>query len=80
MSSGPTIKRLKPKTQLGADDDAIIDQCIVLLGQAEKYDGSFDDYPFLDNLKADEWRQFMWLHAAHHLGFLIPNSKEDDHT
>ncbi len=80
MSSGPTIKRLKPNTQLGADDDAIIDQCIEVIGQAEQYDGSFDDYPFLDNLKADEWRQFMWLHAAHHLGFLIPNSKKNTHT
>ncbi|EMI18352.1 hypothetical protein RMSM_04714, partial [Rhodopirellula maiorica SM1] len=68
MSSVPTIERLKPKTSSAADDDVIIDHCIEVIGRAEKYDGSFDDYPFVDNLTADDWRQFMWLHSAHHLG------------
>ncbi|GAA4455763.1 DUF1569 domain-containing protein [Novipirellula rosea] len=75
MSSAPTIERLKPKSPSGADDDRIIDHCIEVIRRAEKYEGSFEDYPFIDNFTADEWRQFMWLHAAHHLGFLIPKDQ-----
>lgn len=74
MMSGPTLDRLKPKSDEGADDDAIIDDCIDTIRKAQTFDGSLEDYPFVDNLEVEDWRQFMWMHAAHHLGFLIPNS------
>lgn len=73
MTSGPTIKRLKPTASDTAEDDQVIDGCIEAIGRAEAFDGSLDDYPFLDNLNPDDWRQFMWMHAAHHLGFLHPH-------
>ncbi|MCO8123066.1 DUF1569 domain-containing protein [Stieleria sp. TO1_6] len=76
MSSAPTIDRLKPKTEDGPDDDGVIDDCIATIRQAERFDGSLEDYPFLDNLKPDDWRQFMWIHAAHHLGFFVANGEE----
>ncbi|MEM9366307.1 MAG: DUF1569 domain-containing protein [Planctomycetota bacterium] len=75
MSSGPTLKRLRPEWESTSDDDAIIEGCIATLERAKLFDGSLEDYPFLDDLKADDWRQFMWMHAAHHLGFLIPSGE-----
>ena len=75
MMSGPTLGRLKPKTESGPDDDAIIDHCLETITKAESFDGSLEDYPFLDNLKVEDWRQLMWMHAGHHLGFLVPNEQ-----
>ncbi|MEM1224301.1 MAG: DUF1569 domain-containing protein [Planctomycetota bacterium] len=72
MVSGPTLERLKPKSAEGPDDDAIIDTCFATIDRARSWDGSMDDYPFLDHLSAEDWKQFMWMHAAHHLGFLVP--------
>lgn len=77
MSSGPTLKRLKPESEPGADDDVIIDHCIATIERAKQFDGSLEDYPFLDDLKVDDWRQFMWMHAGHHLGFLLPKNDTD---
>lgn len=73
-SGASTMASLKPKTEGAADDDAIINRYLETVREAETYDGSFEDYPFLDNLTPDTWRQFMWLHAAHHLSFLVPKS------
>ncbi|QDT10861.1 DUF1569 domain-containing protein [Stieleria marina] len=72
MSSGPTLDRLKPKTAGGTDDDAIIDTCIATIERAASFKGPIQNYPFLNELKVDDWQQFMWMHAGHHLGFLIP--------
>jgi hypothetical protein len=77
MSSGPTMDRLKPKTDDGPDDDAIIDQCIATIERASAFEGPIENYPFLNELKVSDWQQFMWMHAGHHLGFLIPNSVDD---
>ncbi len=73
MSSGPTLKRLKPKAVNGPDDDAVIDICIATIERAKTFEGPIEDYPFLDDLDVNDWRQFMWMHAGHHLGFLIPH-------
>lgn len=73
MSSGPTMDRLKPKTNPGPDDDAIIDNCIATIERAKAFEGPIEDYPFLNEISVDDWQQFMWMHAGHHLGFLVPN-------
>lgn len=73
MSSGPTLDRLKPKSEPGSDDDAIIDDCIATIERAKAFAGPIEDYPFLNELKVEDWQQFMWMHAGHHLGFLLPN-------
>lgn len=75
MSSGPTLKRLKPKTDDGPDNEGIIDNCIAAIERAKTFAGPLDDYPFLDHLDVEDWQQFMWMHAAHHLGFLIPRGR-----
>ncbi len=72
MPSVPTIARLVPQCIGSADNNEIIDACIVAVRRSEVFDGSLADYPFVDNLPPDQWRQFMWIHAAHHLSFLTP--------
>ena len=69
MSSGPTIERLKPKSAAGADDDNIIDNCIATVERAKTFVGPIEDYPFLDDLDVEDWRQFMWMHAGTSPGF-----------
>ncbi len=72
----PTFKALKPKPA-DSDDDAMIDKFIETCNRAETFDGSMDDYALLDNLKVDDWRQFMWIHAGHHLSFLVPKDEAE---
>lgn len=36
--------------------------------------GTIQDHPMVDDLSVEDWREFMWIHAAHHLGFLVPSS------
>lgn len=74
MGSAPTLDRLKPKSD-GVENEAVIQQCIDTIQSAAAFEGPLEDYPFLDDLSVDDWRQFMWIHAAHHLGFLIPETK-----
>ncbi len=76
MSSGPTLKSLKPQAESGPEDDATIDACLEVVRRAMAFEGSMDDYPFLDGLTHEDWRQFMWMHAGHHLGFLIPRESQ----
>ncbi len=75
LGSGyPTFKMLKPDAVESADDDALIDECIRSIRRAAEFEGPIRDYPLLDNISVDDWRDFMWIHASHHLGFLIPKS------
>ncbi|MEM9827863.1 MAG: DUF1569 domain-containing protein [Planctomycetota bacterium] len=76
MSSGPTLERLKPKSDPGTEDDAIIDKCIATIEHAKAFPGPIKDYPFLNELSVEDWQQFMWMHAGHHLGFLVPNESD----
>jgi len=75
MISGPTMKRLKPASPADHDVDQVVDDCIQTIRNAESFAGPIKDYPMLDHLSADDWRQFMWLHAAHHLEFLTPKKR-----
>ena len=76
MGSGfPTLKRLKPKQSDSRDNDDVINQCIETCQRASDYDQPIRDYPFLNEPPVDDWRQFMWLHAGHHLSFLVPNDE-----
>ncbi|WDQ17216.1 DUF1569 domain-containing protein [Rhodopirellula sp. P2] len=72
MASAPTLDRLKPKSPDGPDDSKVMEECIATIRRASAFEGAMKEYPFLDGLTPEQWRQFMWLHAAHHLGFLTP--------
>lgn len=71
FTGAPTFKSLMPKSQ-GEEDSALIDECIQTTKRAGAFDGSMEGYALLDNLSTEDWKQFMWLHASHHLSFLIP--------
>jgi hypothetical protein len=77
MPGVPTLPSLQPKSASDVEDETIIQNCVTAIRQSESFTGSLDDYPFVDNLLHDQWRQFMWIHASHHLGFLVPNSLKD---
>ena len=75
LGSGfPTFKSLKPTHEDSVDDDTIIDECIQSMERCETYPGPIREHPLLNDVSVEDWRQFMWIHAAHHLGFLIPKS------
>ena len=69
----PTFKMLKPTHDDSADDEALIDQCISCIKRAAQFEGPIRDYPLLNDISVDDWRDFMWIHASHHLSFLVPN-------
>lgn len=69
----PTFRILKPTHSDADDDNSVIDACIQTIKRADAFDGSLENYPLLNNLSVEDWKSFMWLHAAHHLSFLIPN-------
>ncbi len=73
-SGFPTFKILRPTYSEASDNDGLIDACIESCQRASSFNGSLKDYPLLDNLKVEDWRDFMWIHASHHLNFLIPTT------
>lgn len=75
LDSGyPTFKSLKPSQEDGADDDDVIDECIASIRRSADFAGLVHDHPLLNDISLEDWLQFMWIHAAHHLGFLIPKT------
>lgn len=72
FNGAPTFPSLKPKASSTTESDELIDECIAVTKRASEFSGSLEDYALLDNLTVKDWQQFMWIHAAHHLGFLIP--------
>ncbi|MEL7338615.1 MAG: DUF1569 domain-containing protein, partial [Planctomycetota bacterium] len=57
-----------------SDDHDAIDSCIAMIRRSSEFLGPIEDYPFLNDLDVSRWRDFMWIHASHHLSFLVPNS------
>jgi hypothetical protein len=70
----PAPKPLQPKpTKTGDDDPIKIDWCREMIREAESFQGPLPPYPLADHVTLDQWRHLNWMHAAHHLGFLMPN-------
>ncbi len=72
----PTLKQLKPTHSDSEDDRMIIDDCVGLIVEVQNFEGPLPPYPLADNVSLDQWKQLMWVHAAHHLKFLLP--KQDN--
>ncbi len=72
VAGAPTFPVLRPKSDGVADDDAVIDECIQTLRRANQFEGPIENYALLDDVDVEDWKQFMWIHASHHLGFLVP--------
>lgn len=72
MRSGlPTLKTLRPAAPGGPDDPDAINTCIATLERARDLPDAPLRHPAID-LSVGDWQQLSWIHAAHHLGFLIP--------
>lgn len=79
LGSGfPTFRVLRPTWSENEDDPTHIDSCIRSFERARDFQGSLEDYALLNNLSVDDWKEFMWIHASHHLSFLIPNEPAND--
>ncbi|MEO1617441.1 MAG: DUF1569 domain-containing protein [Planctomycetota bacterium] len=72
MPSVPTLPSLRPALGAEQDCDVLIEECLAAIRRSDSFAGDLSDYPFVDDLTHDQWRQFMWIHAAHHLSFLVP--------
>ncbi|QDV64367.1 DUF1569 domain-containing protein [Crateriforma conspicua] len=81
-AGAPTLKMLRP-VELDAaagdadEDEAVINACIAAVRRAQDFPGPMKDYPLLEDPPVDRWRDFMWIHAAHHLSFLVPRDADD---
>ncbi len=71
--NGMTSPALLPTPNLTLDDPAKIDACLQLVHQVEAFQGSLENLP-LGKMSLEDWKQLQWIHASHHLGYLIPQS------
>ena len=69
----PAPKKLRP-ADAAADDPATIDACIAKVQEAAGFDGDLSQYPGVDGMTPDVFRRLSWIHASHHLGFLVPRN------
>ena len=56
----------------GLDDDVEARTLRQAQSRFQASEGPFVPHPFLGSLTKDEWTRFHRIHAAHHLGFVVP--------
>ena len=71
MAGIPVVDPLRPRAPDGPDDPGIIDRCIATTERAREATETLHPHPVAD-LTTEQWKQLQWVHAAHHLGFLVP--------
>ncbi|MEO1498669.1 MAG: DUF1569 domain-containing protein [Planctomycetota bacterium] len=71
MAGAPTIPRLTPEP-MEADDPAMIDACLATLAEARDFPGPIPNYPLMDGITLEKWKDLMVIHSQHHLRFLQP--------
>jgi hypothetical protein len=64
------VSELVPRE--GLDDRFEADALRVALARFQVATGSFAPHPALGSMTKEEWAGFHCLHAAHHLGFVVP--------
>jgi hypothetical protein len=73
-----TFDGLEPTASPERDDPAMIDACIAMTRRAADFPGPLPPHPLVDNLAVDRWHELLWIHAAHHLGYLVPKTPDAD--
>jgi hypothetical protein len=58
------------------DENAAVRTFNEMLARVRDPGASFHPSPFLGKLTAEQWRQLHLIHAAHHLGFLVPRDSQ----
>lgn len=56
----------------GLDDRAEVEALRASLRLYSESNGPFAQHPFFGELTRDDWHRLHCIHAAHHLGFLLP--------
>lgn len=56
----------------GADEANEVKRFNEVLDRVKEYQGEFQPHPVFEKISPEEWRQFHFIHIAHHLNFLIP--------
>jgi|SRR5437667_6575951 len=64
----------KPLPAPGGDEAAAVARFKNTLSRFESHPGEYHDSPFFGHLTRDQWRDLHLIHAAHHLGFLVPKN------
>lgn len=67
-------KKVLPRIDGATDDLEVIDKCRATLRRAAAAAGPLPPYPLATKMSLDDWKQLQWIHASHHLGFLVPRS------
>ncbi len=73
----PAPRGFVPKLTSSSDDPAKIEDYINLVNEIRDLEGPFPSFPMADNVRYEDWKQFQWIHAAHHLSFLVPNQERE---
>lgn len=66
----PTIPQSVPKN--GGQDAEAVEDLAKAVHRFKEYNGSLLPSPLLGELDRDDWDKVHRIHAAHHLGYLIP--------
>jgi uncharacterized protein DUF1569 len=69
-ASSRTIPASVPEPD--TDQSQAVAEAKELLGRLENADGQLHPSPLFDRLTIDQWRTLHLIHAAHHLGLLVP--------
>jgi hypothetical protein len=65
----------KPLPAPGGDEAAAVTRFRQVVQRLEDHKGELHASPFFGYLTPDQWRELHLIHAAHHLGFLVPNGE-----
>jgi hypothetical protein len=71
MAGASTAGYLLP-ADADADDPQKIDAFLAVLHEAKEFSGSLRNFPLMDGITPDTWRELQVVHCQHHLAFLWP--------
>jgi hypothetical protein len=71
-AGGPTPQ--KPLPEPGGDEAAAVDTFKQMIERLRSHQGEMEPSPFFGYLTPEQWREMHLIHAAHHFGYLLPNS------
>jgi hypothetical protein len=73
MRAGITTPQ-KPPPEPGGDEAAAVDKFKQLIERLRSHPGEMHPSPFFGAMTPQQWRELHLIHAAHHLGYLLPKS------
>ena len=71
----PPVVQPSPTETPERDDPETIARCVATLREAAAFEGPLVRFPLADGVSVTQWRELATVHAAHHLGFLVPQER-----